>query len=460
MNPPPHQTAETIDLPLRYFVFGLIALAIFGAALPLFAADALAQHHYTHRAVALTHLLTLGWITSVILGATIQLVPVALGVKLHSPRLARRVFWFHAIGVIGMVAGFWFWNFKTLLWFATLVSVGLALFIYNLLRTLRRVPRQDAVSVHIATSLIYLALTFLAGQYLMHDKLIVFSPFSVLSAIHAHAHLAAMGWFTLLIMGVSYRLIPMFTLSDIQSPRRVWTAYALLNIGILSVFTGILLRQNWLPLAASVAGLGLMLWFWEINAIFRKRKRAQLDGALQQARIALFHLPAIFVLGLWQSWPDGHPSLLKMQAQTGYGLLMLLGFVTFFMMGMLYKVIPFLVWYKIYPPLVGRQPVPKLQDLYSAALERWGAAIFIGGLWATSISASLAPAVSFRVIQTCAALMGIGIWLVVINLWFPMSRLILQHGCPLARCLLYWEKQKSKHAVRAPLSIVHAGGPK
>lgn len=429
---------------LACFVAALAALLLAGVALPFYAEDVLVRHHYNQWAIAFTHLVTLGWLTTVIMGALTQLVPVALNCRLHSERLARWVAPIHVIGVVGMVAGFWIWNLKVVLWSGSLVSVGLSLFIYNLARTIGKIERHDAVSVHVATALAWLVMTFLAGSYLMHDKLLNFSPFRVPSAIHAHAHLAFLGWFLMMIIGVSYRLFPMFLLSAIQSPRRIWLSYGLLNAGIVLVFAGILLDRGWLPSAGLLVAAGVGIWLWEVKAILKARKRPQIDSAIRQALIALAHLPVLVGMGLWQSACWNGADALQAQAQTGYGVLALMGFATLFMMGMLYKIIPFLVWYRIYPPWVGKRPVPVIQDLYSGLLQRWAMGIFVAGVWATAVSGSLGGTIPLGVVRISAGLMGLGIGLFVVNMWLPLSHLVMSHGCPLARLLFHWENCKTR----------------
>ena len=49
--------------------------------------------------LALVHLVTLGFVGSMIIGASYQLVPVAIGVHLSSVRLGRISFWFYAAGL-------------------------------------------------------------------------------------------------------------------------------------------------------------------------------------------------------------------------------------------------------------------------------------------------------------------------------------------------------------------------
>jgi len=69
--------------------------------------------------------------------------------------------------------------------------------------------------------------------------------FDAISTMHAHAHLGVVGFFTMLIVGVSYKLVPMFTLSELQSKRRAIISVVLLNFGLVGSFTTILLRSPW-----------------------------------------------------------------------------------------------------------------------------------------------------------------------------------------------------------------------
>lgn len=440
-----------VRLPLRYFAYALGSLAVFGAALPFFVQDVLMQHHYTQRTIAFTHLAALGWITTAILGAAIQLVPVALGVPLHSARLARWTFWCHAIGVAGMVYSFWFWQLRLLIWFGSFVSVGLSLFIYNMARTLRKIPRHDLVSVHVATALGYLVLTFLAGQYLMHDKIIGMSLFHVLGGIHAHAHLAVLGWIVMMMIGVSYRLVPMFTLSKIQCERRAWLAFACLNLGILGIFFSLLLRKAWVPVPGMIAGVGLAFWLWEIAAIYGARQRPNLDASLKHARIALAHAIPLVLIGLWLSWPQPDLTLWTAQGQTSYGLLAIMGFITLFILAFLHKIIPFLVWYQVYPPLVGLKTVPKLTDLHSATLERWAFGIQLAGVWGTAVLTLMGAQLPAVCLQAATSVMALGIGMNILNLALPLRHLAARHDCWLMR---RWRGDPEGRLITAP--IFHA----
>lgn len=91
----------SLSVPLRYFVAAQIAFltALFWAP---FRVSDLLDFYYQGHDLALTHLLTLGWITMTIMGASFQLVPVALETTLYSERMARWQFWLMLLGVPAM----------------------------------------------------------------------------------------------------------------------------------------------------------------------------------------------------------------------------------------------------------------------------------------------------------------------------------------------------------------------
>jgi hypothetical protein len=93
-------------LPVLYFSLAHLALLLAFAAI---AADAraVAGFYYHSRMLAIVHLVTLGWITSSILGALYLVGPIAFRVTLRANRLDYVAFALVAIGLAGMVTHFW-----------------------------------------------------------------------------------------------------------------------------------------------------------------------------------------------------------------------------------------------------------------------------------------------------------------------------------------------------------------
>ena len=139
-------------LPLRFMVAGLLAL-VAGFLAILVRPEVLSTYHYNQHIIAVTHLFTLGWISTVIMGATYQLVPVALETQLHSERLATVQFLFHVVGVTGMIFMFWTWNLKGVGHYGSVFAIGVLLFAYNIARTLWRIPKFNVIALAVTVAL-------------------------------------------------------------------------------------------------------------------------------------------------------------------------------------------------------------------------------------------------------------------------------------------------------------------
>jgi hypothetical protein len=433
--------APSVTVPLRFVVTGVLALPA-AALLLAVRPDILAAYHYNQYTVAATHLWVLGFLGSVALGAMYQLVPVALETRLHSERLARWHFVLHLVGMAGMVWMFWRWDLKQVGHFGSALAAGVGLFAYNLGRTLRTVPRWNVVAWGITAALGWLGLTVLAGLAMAaakcsYDSLETLPPghtlrpalialqatatwlgrFDPLGVMHAHAHLGGVGFFVMLIVAVSFKLVPMFTLSELQNPRRAGAALGLLNLGLAGVFLTLFVRSRWQPLAGLVVLAGLALYGLELRAILRARKRRVLDWGLRHFLVALGLLAVVAPLGWVLGWPGLPVTLLTTQLETVYGWLGLAGVVSLTVLGFLYKIVPFQVWYHSYAREVGRFRVPALADLYSERLQVAGLGLVLAGVLSAALGAALASEPIVRA-GALALLAGLGVFLVNLGRMF------------------------------------------
>ena len=345
--------------------------------------DLLAMYHYTPHLIAITHLFVLGFICSIVMGAMYQLVPVTLETQLFSERLVKWQFAAHVIGFTGMVWSFWSFNMAQVGAFGSLLTLGVGLFVFNLARTLAKVKGWNPIKFGIASALFWLAATVSAGLFLTASKCWSFSSFQPLAAMHAHAHLGGVGVLVMIIVTVSYKLVPMFTLSELQNERRAWWSIALLDLGLAGVFAAILVQSPFKPVAALMIIAGLVLYGLEIKAIMRARNRRALDWGMRYFLTALILLVPLSILALALSWSRLPVTALTMQMENVYGLLALAGLVGLAILGMLYKIVPFLVWFHSYSGLIGRAKVPALAEMYSVPLQiagYWSFLVSLGGL--------------------------------------------------------------------------------
>lgn len=424
----PTTRSPSIKLPLAFLLTGIAAL-VAGVAWLVVQPSVLAAYHYNQYVIAVTHLFALGFLCSIVMGAMYQLVPVALETRLYSERLAKWQYALHLIGFVGMVWMFRLWNMKQVGHFASVFAVGVGLFVFNLAQTLRRVPKWNVTATAVTAALFWLSATIIAGLSIAAGKCAYESTsglatasgvstvvaglrslagfmarFDQISAMHAHAHLSGVGFFTLLIVGVSYKLIPMFTLSEIQSKRRAATSVVLLNVGLAGSFVTILLRSPWKLAFALVILAALACYGLELRAILRARRRQTLDWGIRYFLTAVALLIPLALLSLVLATPGLPLNPFTGQLENLYGFLGLIGVVTFAILGMLYKIIPFLVWFGVYSQQIGRAHLPALADMYSVRLQVLGYWSFLGGLAATSLAILLSHETGVRLGASLIAL--------------------------------------------------------
>jgi len=68
------------------------------------------------------------------------------------------------------------------------------------------------------------------------------------------------------------------------------------------------------------------------------------------------------------------------RAALAYAIVALGGWISLTIVGMMLKIVPFLVWYRVYSPRAGRERVPTLMQLSSPTLEGWSYALLVGGV--------------------------------------------------------------------------------
>ena len=117
------------------------------------------------------------------------------------------------------------------------------------------------------------------------------------------------------------------------------------------------------------------------------------------------------------------------QLENVYGLLALLGVVSLALLGMVHKIVPFLVWYRAYGRSVGRFKVPALSELYSRRLQAVSVAAYVAGLAVTTLATVLAHP---RCERVGCVLLALGGLLLAINLAGVFRHLIQPNLQPLA----------------------------
>jgi hypothetical protein len=260
-------------------------------------------------------------------------------------------------------------------------------------RTLVKVPRWTPVVAGIASAVGWLLITMLAGLFLACAKCWPWiTPFPALAQMHAHAHLGVLGFFILLTVAVSYRIVPMFTISSVQSAGRAWWSIALINIGIAGIVPAILFQSVWRIAAAVTIIIGLTLYGWELRDILRARMRATLDWGMRTFLTGIALLIPLSIIALVLCWPGSPATPHTFQCENVYGVLGIIGVLWMSILGMLEKILPFFVWFHRYSDEIGHRAVPQLADMYSTKLQAWGYWLHLAGLAGIAIAAGMQSA--------------------------------------------------------------------
>jgi len=315
----------------------------------------------------ITHLFTLGWITTTIFGALCQLLPVALGAPLRSERLGHASFWTFVPGVALFATGVATSRLALDHAGIALITIGILLVIANIGISLPRARMRDATWAAIPIALLFLFSTLSLGVVLLHNLHTGFIAALRLRILAAHLHIALLGWVLIMIVGVSHRLLPMFLLAHGANTK--WTARALMLLapGVAVLATGLGTASTW----ASWTGVvlvegGVACFLTQALCFYRKRIRRRIDVGMQFVRVALGFLVVSAVLGpLTLAAGAAHTRL-----ATAYITVGLLGGIVLYVSGFFYKIVPLLAWTTRFRGRMGKEAVPTVAQLFSARVAQ------------------------------------------------------------------------------------------
>lgn len=368
--------APPFVLPGEHFTAALFFLLLGVSGVVLIADDLAAGSFLSPRVAGVTHLFTLGWITTSIMGALYQFLPVALGEPIRSVRLGHVAFALYVPGLTSFVTGLLLARPALMLPGAATFGMGILLFTGNLAATLHRAKRRDLTWWALACADAFLATTLVFGLTLAGNLRWSYLGDDRMTALGVHLHVALAGWVLLVMIGVAHRLLPMFLLSHGAGER-----YGKLAVGLVASGAAMLaalhhtpaLFSRWMP--ALLIGAGCAAFLLQARAFYAHRVRPTLDPGMRLAAAAL----GVLAIGLVLAWPVllTHASARLM---TAYIAAVLLG-ITLFITAHYYKIVPFLVWYHRFGPVAGKRPVPRVSELYSGrAASIAGAALLLGAL--------------------------------------------------------------------------------
>ena len=234
-----------------------------------------------------------------------------------------------------------------------IVCVGFLIFFGETTLTILKVTKLNfaIVSVIIANIFLIIGLTYGIIMAIGYAGIL---NIEILKLLSSHIFSLVFGYVFITIIGLSMTLLPMFWLSHSFSWRSVKIALGLLSLAIVFILFDTSLLTD---IAYVLLFLGFGFYIYEIYIIYHTRVRLEKDIYYLSMVFGFVSFVTTVGLFIWY--------MISQNEQMLYGAFWFgsFGFVAFIISGHLYKIVPFLIWYERFAPLVGKQKVPMLHDM-------------------------------------------------------------------------------------------------
>lgn len=311
--------------------------------------------------LAANHLVTLGWGTMIALGALHQLLPAAAGVRHDPGRIVIGQFVLHLTGVVLLAIGFWWRAALILITGGSAILASVLISAITAVSVLRRRTRWNEPLTYIVGALASLALVVGWGLTLALNWRFAFWR-ALLTRMGLTVHLAfgLVGWFAILIVGVSYYLLPRFATRRHLDGTQVRAVFILLVVAVVALVLGALLVPVLVRVGLLAAGAAGIVYSLDVRGFLRAWSRRAPDVTRVHWQIIVVETAVLSLgmiasaLGLLTPGPWGAAGV----------TLFLTGWVTLAITGQAYKVTPFLMWYYRFAQGLSALEVPRLDAPY------------------------------------------------------------------------------------------------
>lgn len=346
--------APPFNLVAAFFIIGLIFFL--ASTIFLFNINVNELSIYNSNILTWVHLFLLGFVMMVIFGAMAQLIPVTLEVGHAYVEFYYIIYPLLFIGTILMALGF-IVNTSFLPYGGITVFIAMGIFLIETFLTIKKVTNYTLVVKIIFISKIFLfiglliglimALTY-AGQIQSNTQ----------ELVKAHVYSLIFGYILLVIMALSLVLLPMFGLSHNFTNKPVKLAVILMCISVVLVIVSSLFSLSLIDIFAYILSIcSLLIYFYQIYLIYKTRARKENDIYVKTLFFSfIFFIFSIILAILWLFSKDTNYLITS-------AYLMFMGFFSLLIIAHLYKIVPFLVWFERFSPLVGKEKVPMLVDM-------------------------------------------------------------------------------------------------
>jgi hypothetical protein len=340
------ERAPPFSVPARFFLsapwYGVLA-----GLLVLVEGDAMFLSRWSPAALALTHLLTVGFMLQVMLGALFQILPVVTGANIAAPLFwARLLHPLLNVGALLLAVGFWVANSWLLALGGGVVLAVVLIFLTLAGRALWQVPSTSPTIPAIKLALACLLVTVLLALWLLGVYAFNWNGRADLLT-GQHAAWGLIGWAATLLIGIAYVVVPMFQLTP-GYRAAISHALAPLLAALLVGWSGAQAAVGFdLPASGlvrstigSLVAVALAVFAVITLRLQHKSKRPRADASFRFWQLAMVMgslAVAAWALQLWSLEENARLSFVL-------GIAAVFGALVSVMAGMLYKILPFLAW--------------------------------------------------------------------------------------------------------------------
>ena len=363
------KNAPSPKVVIPHYIFGAIAFMV-ASILMFIAAGDLTLTYIGPHILGLTHVIVLSWITVIIFGALYQLIPVVMELKLYSEKLALASLIFMVIGSPMLVFSFWnnYILYNVLMQAGgTFVIIAVILFAINTIKTALKSTVKTIENKFIVTSIIWLLLTVILGFFIVLNSKYGYIDKSNIDLLKIHFQFGIIGWFLMLVIGVSSTLMPMFFIAHKLKTSYLKYAYYLINGGIIILVILLYFFKNmYLFLFFGITVISGFAFFIKYNYdAYKKRLRKKLDVGMKISVLAFAILFFTLIFAILTIISGEFLKQYSGNIKLAFGALITLGFLSSLILGQMYKTLPFIVWLQKYQDKVGKFKTPLPNDLFS-----------------------------------------------------------------------------------------------
>ena len=402
------EMAPPFNLVAHFMLAGGFFYALTSLVLPFYASN-LDTFLVSSTIAALSHLFLLGFVMMIIFGGMYQLVPVILEIPLFSKDFAYIQFYLYVIGLSMMSYAFYFESDYLFLlpYGSLLVYISMIIFTMNIFLTYKNIEEWTISAKYILASNIFLFIAVTYGFIAALNMQYGFLEINMMSLVKSHVVGVLAGYVMMTLMGISLVLIPMFSLSHGFPTTSIERGFNFMVLGV-----ALYLLQVLETFSLGLIAISVLLFIYQMYIIFKDRVRKENDYWVKNMTASFIFIIAVIVISILGFIFDSN-SLFMLG-----GYFLFFGFLVNIIVGHIYKILPFLVWYQRFAPLVGQQKVPLLNDMIIVPLAEKQFTITLYGTLVSGVGVLF----GFGYLFILGALaMFVGALMVIYNMYYTLT---------------------------------------